>query len=127
MTTTSMNMLDLIRKSRTDGADIDFLREGVRVLAQAMMEADVTAQIGAALGEHAPEERTTHRNGYRTRRWDTRAGTVDLAIPKLRSGSYFPDFLLQPRRRAERALASVVMQAYVEGVLNRPRFDAASL
>ncbi len=124
MTTTSMSMLDLIRKSRTDGADIDFLREGVRVLAQAMMEADVTAQIGAALGEHAPE-RTTHRNGYRPRRWDTRAGTIDLAIPKLRSGSYFPDFLLEPRRRAEKALASVVMQAYIEGVSTRRVDDVA--
>ena len=124
-TVTSISMLDLIRKSQSDGADIDFLREGIRVLAQAMMEADVTAQIGAALGEHAPEQRTTHRNGYRERRWDTRVGTVDLAIPRLRSGSYFPDFLLQPRRRAEKALASVVMQAYVEGVSTRRVDDVA--
>lgn len=125
MTTASMSMLDLIRKSRSDEADLDFLREGIRVLAQALMEADVTAQIGAALGEHNPEGRATHRNGYRERRWDTRAGTVDLAIPKLRQGSYFPDFLLEPRRRAEKALASVVMQAYVEGVSTRRVDDVA--
>ena len=119
MTSTSMNLMELIRKSRDDGADMDFLREGIRVLAQAMMEADVTAQIGAARNERAPEERVTHRNGYRARDWDTRAGTVELAIPKLRQGSYFPDFLLEPRRRAERALASVVAQAYVQGVSTR--------
>jgi putative transposase len=86
------------------------------VLAQALMEADVTARVGAARGERNPEVRTTQRNGYRDRRWDTRVGTVQLAIPKLRQGSYFPDWLLEPRRRAERALASVVMQAYVEGI-----------
>ena len=125
MTNTSMNLMELIRKSRDDGADMDFLREGIRTLAQAMMEADVTAQIGAARNERAPEERTTHRNGYRHRDWDTRAGTVDLAIPKLRSGSYFPDFLLEPRRRAEKALASVVAQAYVEGVSTRRVDDVA--
>lgn len=125
MTTASVSMLDLIRKSRSDEADLDFLREGIRVLAQALMEADVTAQIGAALGEHNPDGRATHRNGYRDRRWDTRAGTVDLAIPKLRQGSYFPDFLLEPRRRAEKALASVVMQAYVEGVSTRRVDDVA--
>lgn len=119
MTTTSMNLMELIRKSRDDGADLDFLREGIRILAQAMMEADVTAQIGAARNERAPEQRTTHRNGYRGRQWDTRAGTVELQIPKLRQGSYFPDFLLEPRRRAEKALASVVAQAYVQGVSTR--------
>lgn len=125
MTSTSMNLMELIRKSRQDDADLDFLREGIRVLAQAMMEADVSAQIGAARHERAPEQRSAHRNGYRERQWDTRAGTVDLQIPRVRTGSYFPDFLLQPRRRAERALASVVMQAYVEGVSTRRVDDVA--
>jgi putative transposase len=95
------------------------------VLAQALMGADVTARIGAARGERNPEGRTTQRNGYRERRWDTRAGTVELAIPRLRQGSYFPDWLLEPRRRAGKALASVVMQAYVEGVSTRRVDDVA--
>ena len=81
------------------------------------MEAEVSAQIGAGHGERS-ESRTTWRNGYRPRRWDTRAGTIGLQIPKLRQGSYFPA-LLEPRRRAERALLSVVQQAYVEGVSTR--------
>lgn len=95
------------------------------MLAQALMEADVTGHVGAARGERNPQGRATQRNGYRERRWDTRLGTVDLAIPKLRQGSYFPDFLLEPRRRAEKALASVVMQAYVEGVSTRRVDDVA--
>ena len=81
------------------------------------MEAEVAAQAGAAYGERSPE-RITRRNGYRPRRWDTRAGTIELHIPKLRQGSYFPA-LLEPRRRAERALLAVVQQAYVEGVSTR--------
>jgi putative transposase len=121
----SMNLMELIRKAEDGNADTDFLREGIRVLAQALMEADVTAHVGAARGERNPEARATQRNGYRERRWDTRLGTVDLAIPKLRQGSYFPDFLLEPRRRAEKALASVVMQAYVEGVSTRRVDDVA--
>ena len=121
----SMNLMELIRKAEDDNTDTDFLREGIRVLAQALMETDVTGQIGAGRGERNPEGRTAQRNGYRPRRWDTRMGTVDLAIPKLRQGSYFPDFLLEPRRRAEKALASVVMQAYVEGVSTRRVDDVA--
>lgn len=69
---------------------------------------------GAAKGERAPDRRLTNRNGYRERRWDTRVGTIDLAIPKVRDGSYFPS-LLEPRRRAERALLPVVQEAYVAG------------
>ncbi len=94
-----------------------YLREAVAVLADAVMDAEVSAQIGAGYGERS-EERTTRRNGYRPRRWDTRAGSIDLQIPKLRQGTYFPT-LLEPRRRSERALLAVVQQAYVEGVSTR--------
>ena len=112
----SVDLLELLRK-QADGADLDFLREAVAVLAQAVMEAEVAAQIGAGYGERS-ETRLTRRNGYRERRWDTRVGTIELEIPKLREGSYFPS-LLEPRRRSERALVSVVTQAYVEGVSTR--------
>jgi putative transposase len=111
-----MELYELLRKA--DGADVDFLREGVRTLAQALMEVEVAAQVGAEHGERAPERRVTHRNGYRARDWDTRVGTVELQVPKLRHGSFFPS-ILEPRRRAERALASVVMACYVEGVSTR--------
>ena len=99
------------------GADLDFLREAVAVLAEAVMDQEVSAQVGAGYGERS-EMRTTRRNGYRQRRWDTRVGSIDLQIPKLRQGSYFPA-LLEPRRRSERALLAVVQQAYVEGVSTR--------
>ena len=112
----SVDLLELLRK-QADGADLDFLREAVAVLAQAVMDAEVSEQIGAAHGERS-ETRLTRRNGYRERRWDTRVGTIELEIPKLREGSYFPS-LLEPRRRSERALVSVVTQAYVEGVSTR--------
>ena len=112
----SVDLLELLRKQAA-GGDLDFLREAVAVLAEAVMEAEVAAQIGAGHGERSPE-RITRRNGYRPRRWDTRAGSIELQIPKLRQGSYFPA-LLEPRRRAERALLSVVQQAYVEGVSTR--------
>ena len=116
MVVSKMELYELLRKA--DGADVDFLREGVRTLAQALMEVEVTAQVGAERGERAPERRVTHRNGYRPREWDTRVGTVELQVPKLRAGSFFPS-ILEPRRRAERALASVVMACYVEGVSTR--------
>ena len=112
----SVDVLGLLRKRAAD-ADLDFLREAVAVLAEALMEAEVSAQIGAEYGERSAS-RSTQRNGYRPRRWDTRVGTVELAIPKLREGSYFPA-LLEPRRRSERALLAVVQQAYVEGVSTR--------
>ena len=89
-------------------------RRRVTSISRAVMDAEVTEQVGAGYGERS-EARLTRRNGYRARRWDTRAGSIDLQIPKLRQGSYFPA-LLEPRRRAERALLSVVQQAYVEGV-----------
>ena len=112
----SVDLLELLRKQAA-GGDLDFLREAVAVLAEAVMEAEVAEQAGAAYGERSPE-RITRRNGYRPRRWDTRAGSIELQIPKLRQGSYFAA-LLEPRRRAERALLSVVQQAYVEGVSTR--------
>ena len=92
--------------------------EGVRVLAQAVMEAEVTELTGAARGERNPEARLTHRNGYRDRRWDTRVGTIELAVPRVRDGSYLLS-LLDPRRRAERALLAVIQEAYVSGVSTR--------
>src|SRR6185503_17195291 len=95
----------------------DVLLESVAWMARELMEADVAAQIGAELGERSLE-RTTHRNGYRPRPWDTRVGQLELAIPKLRQGSYFPSFL-EPRRRAEQALVAVVQEAYVNGVSTR--------
>ena len=97
--------------------DGDVLREGVRVLAQALMDTEVTALVGAERHERS-DERTAYRNGTRRRTWDTRVGTVDLAIPKVRPGTYFPS-LLQPRRRAEQALLTVVQEAYVHGVSTR--------
>ena len=113
----SMALLETLRKASTDG-DVDLLREGVRILAQGLMEAEVTALTGLPKGERDPERRLTHRNGYRGRRWDTRVGTIELAIPRVRDGSYFPG-LLEPRRRAERALLAVVQEAYLAGVSTR--------
>jgi putative transposase len=96
---------------------VDFLRESLRWVVQQLMETEVSELIGAEHGERS-EERLTHRNGYRPRRWDTRAGEIELAIPKIRRGSYFPSFL-EPRRRSEQALVAVVQQAYVCGVSTR--------
>jgi putative transposase len=96
---------------------VDFLRESLLWVVQQLMEAEVSELIGAERGERS-EERLTHRNGYRPRRWDTRAGEIELAIPKIRRGSYFPSFL-EPRRRSEQALVSVIQQAYVCGVSTR--------
>ena len=112
-----MAVLETVRKAIADG-DVDFLREGVRVLAQAVMEAEVTELTGVPRGERDPEHRLTSRNGRRERRWDTRLGTLELSIPRVRDGSYFPS-LLEPRRRAERALLAVVQEAYVLGVSTR--------
>ena len=97
----------------------DVIRESVAFMVDALMEAEVSAMIGAEFGERAPERRSTQRNGYRPREWDTRVGAIELAIPKLRSGpGYFPSFL-EPRRRAEQALVAVVQEAYVNGVSTR--------
>ena len=97
--------------------DGDVLREGIRVLSQALMETEVAGLIGAERHERSGD-RTAYRNGSRTRTWDTRMGTIELAIPKVRPGTYFPS-LLQPRRRAEHALLAVVQEAYVHGVSTR--------
>ena len=113
-----MDLLELLRKRGMDG-DVDLLREALRVLVDGIMDAEVSAQIGAQHGERSPE-RVTYRNGYRNRTWDTRVGTMELHIPKLREGSYFPS-LLEPRRRSEKALLSVIQQAYTELHINRGR------
>ena len=97
--------------------DGDVLREGIRVLSQALMETEVAGLIGAERHERNGD-RTAYRNGTRTRTWDTRMGTIELAIPKVTPGTYFPS-LLQPRRRAEHALLAVVQEAYVHGVSTR--------
>jgi putative transposase len=110
-----MALVDVLRKGVDPEAD--FLQEGVRWLVQELMEAEVSAQIGAGRYERT-DERTTQRNGYRTRPWDTRVGTLELAIPKLRTGSYFPSWL-EARKRGEQALISVVAEAYVQGVSTR--------
>jgi putative transposase len=111
-----MALAELLRKA--DAAPgVDVLREGVRVLAEALMELEVERQLGAARHERTPE-RTGQRNGYRERAWDTRVGTVELRVPRVRDGSFFPA-LLEPRRRAERALLAVVQEAYVAGVSTR--------
>ena len=96
----------------------DVIREAVKAVAAEMMELEVSELIGAEHGERRPEDRATHRNGYRPRRWDTRAGEIELQIPKIRQGSYFPS-ILEPRRRSEQALLAVVQQAYVCGVSTR--------
>jgi transposase-like protein len=97
--------------------DGDVLRKGIRVRSQALMETEVAGLIGAERRERTGE-RTAYRNGTRLRTWDTRVGTIELAIPKVRPGTYFPS-LLQPRRRAEHALLAVVQEAYVHGVSTR--------
>jgi len=99
-------------------AEPDVLRDALRWAIEELMEADVTAQLGAAPHERTPE-RTGYRNGYRLRPFDSRMGALELAIPKTRTGSYFPDWLPEPRRRAERALVAVIQEAYVKGVSTR--------
>ncbi len=117
MVDTTMDGLTWLRK-QVEEADTDLLREMVKLFCERLMGEEVDAICGAPYGERS-EDRTNRRNGYRTRAWDTRTGTIDLAIPKLREGSYFPDWLLEPRRRAERALVQVVCESYVRGVSTR--------
>jgi putative transposase len=107
---------ELLCKAQVEG-DADFLKEGVRALSQALVEIEVEYHVGAACHERSLV-RTGQRNGYRQRLWDTRVGGVELRIPRVRDSSYFPS-LLEPRRRAERALSAVVQEAYVHGVPTR--------
>jgi putative transposase len=116
MATSRMDVSSFVGKLLEED-DVDVLRDGVRVLAQALMETEVSSQIGAAPYERS-SSRTAYRNGYRTRTWDTRVGTIELRIPKVSAGTYFPS-LLEPRRRAEKALQAVVVEAYVKGVSTR--------
>jgi putative transposase len=112
-----MTAADLVDKLlASEHADV--LRDSVAWLVAELMEAEVGGLTGAGLGERAPDRRQAQRNGYRPRRWDTRVGELELAIPKLRQGSYFPSFL-EPRRRAEQALVAVVQEAYVNGISTR--------
>ena len=111
-----MALAELLRKAEADPG-LDVLREGVRVLAETLMALEVEQHVRAGHHERTPE-RTGQRNGYRERAWDTRVGTIDLRVPRVRDGSYFPS-LLEPRTRAERALVAVVQEAYVEGVSTR--------
>jgi putative transposase len=115
MTTTKTNMA--LAELAEKGADADLLKQMIQYVAQRMMEMDAESLCAAAYGERSPE-RLNSRNGYRERLWETRAGSVDLKIPKLRKGSYFPGFL-EPRRTAEKALAAVIQEAYVQGVSTR--------
>ena len=113
MTDDRMALAQLLEK----GSDSDLLREMIGFVAQRLMQLDVEGLVGAAHGERA-ESRENWRNGYRDREWHTRSGTIALRIPKLRRGSYFPPFL-EPRRSAEKALAAVVQEAYVQGISTR--------
>ena len=117
MVSSSMDPAGWLRE-QLQTADVDLLREMVRTFAEALMSADADTVCGAAYGEVSPE-RVNRRNGYRERAWDTRVGTIDLAVPKLRTGSYFPSWLLQPRRRAEQALVQVIADCYLAGVSTR--------
>ena len=101
-----------------DDGDSDLLRSMLQSFAETLMSAEASMQCQAGYGERT-DDRVNSRNGYRERRWDTRAGTIELAVPKLREGSYYPAWLLTHRRRAEQALASVIAQAYIEGVSTR--------
>lgn len=112
-----MDPLAWLRK-HLEEADVDLLREMLQAFVQVLMSAEADALCGAAYRERSAG-RANRRNGYRGRRWDTRAGTLELAIPKLRAGTYFPDWLLEPRRRAEQALVQVIAECYVKGVSTR--------
>jgi len=113
----SMDALEWLRK-QLEADDNDLLREMVRGFAEGLMGAEADVVCGAGYGQISPD-RVNRRNGYRARRWDTRVGSIDLRIPKLRAGSYFPEWLLDARTRSERAFVQVVAEAYVRGVSTR--------
>jgi len=113
----SMTTAEVVAKTLMDEHH-DFLKEAVAMVVAQLMEGEISGEIGASRGEVSPE-RVTHRNGYRPRAWETRVGEIDLLVPRKRSGeAYFPSFL-EPRRPAEQAIVSVVMEAYVNGVSTR--------
>ena len=112
-----MDALTWLRKQLAEDCP-DLARAMLERIAAELMGAEADALCGAPYGERAPE-RVNSRNGYRARRWDTRAGTIELEIPKLRAGSYFPDWLITPRRRAEQALMAAIADAYLAGVSTR--------
>jgi transposase-like protein len=113
----TMDAMMMVRK-HLEAADGDQLREMVKLMAEGLMDAEAQARCGAAYGQPSAG-RVNHRNGYRTRRWDTRVGSIELAVPKLRQGSYYPEWLLEHRKRSERALLGVVAECYVRGVSTR--------
>jgi len=113
----SVGLLDAFRKIGVREDQVDFLRDGVVAFLREFMDVEVERQTGAGYGERTTG-RENSRNGYRSRPFDTRVGSIDLQIPKLRKGSYFPSFL-EPRKRSERALLSVIQEAYVLGVSTR--------
>jgi putative transposase len=115
--TPTMEPLAWLRK-QLETADVDLLREMLATFIATLMGAEADAMCGAPYGERSAD-RVNSRNGYRSRPFDTRAGTIDLAVPKLRTGSDFPDWLVEPRRRAERALVAVIAECYVKGVSTR--------
>jgi putative transposase len=113
----SMTVADVVAGVR-DGRLEDFVSEAVVLVARELMEAEISSEVGAELGE-VSESRLTHRNGYRPRPWETRVGEIELLIPRKRQGeAYFPSFL-EPRRRSEQAIVAVVLEAYVNGVSTR--------
>lgn len=117
MVDATMDLQELVGKQLEEAAP-DVLRTILRSTIHALMGAEADTSCNASFGERSPE-RTNSRNGYRGRRFDTRVGTIDLEIPKLRSGSYFPEWLLEPRRRSEKALVSVIADCYLAGVSTR--------
>lgn len=116
MVAEKMDALEYLRKALLEGSDAT--KSLLQEIAEALMSAEATSMCGAEYGARTPE-RLNRRNGYRERPWDTRVGTIELSVPKLREGTYFPSWLLEPRRRAEKALTCVVVESYVQGVSTR--------
>ena len=114
--TVSMALAEFLRKAEAE-PDLDTLRAGVRVMTQALREIEVAQHLGAERDQRSPD-RQGERKGFRERKWDTRVGTLDLRVPRVRDGSFYPS-LLEPRKRAERALVATVREAYIQGVSTR--------
>jgi len=112
----NVSLLEILRQMGMD-EDADFLRDGAQLLTQRLIELEAVERIGAERYERT-SERSAYRNGYRNRPWETRVGKLDLKIPKVREGAFFPSFL-EPRKMAEKAILSVVQEAYIHGVSTR--------